>query len=61
MLTLYGSKGSGSAIVEAALAIIATDYRRVDGAEWERSAGFEELKTVNRWRRSRRWCSKTAR
>lgn len=47
MLTLYGSKGSGSAIVEAALAIVGAEYRRVDGAEWERSAGYEELKTVN--------------
>ncbi|CAN5814397.1 glutathione S-transferase [soil metagenome] len=47
VLTLYGSKGSGSAIVEAALAILGTEYRQVDGAEWERSAGFEEMKSIN--------------
>ncbi|CAN5209170.1 glutathione S-transferase [soil metagenome] len=47
MLTLYGSKGSGSAIVEAALAVIGAEYRRVDGAEWERSAGYEALKAIN--------------
>jgi GST-like protein len=47
MLTLYGTKGSGSAAVEAALAVVGLDYRKVDAASWKPSPGLEELKTVN--------------
>ena len=47
MLTLYGSKGSGSASIEAALAVAGVAYEQVDGAEWNRTDGFEQLKRVN--------------
>ena len=47
MLTLYGTRGSGSASTEAALEIAALPYRRVDAASWQPSVGLEELKRVN--------------
>lgn len=47
MLTLYGTKGSGSAAVEAALEIAGLEYARVDAASWKPSAGLEQLKSVN--------------
>ena len=47
MLTLYGSKGSGSASIEAALAVAGIDHEQVDGAEWNRTEGYERLKRVN--------------
>ena len=47
MLTLYGSKGSGSASIEAALAIAGVGYEHVDGAEWNRTEGYEQLKRIN--------------
>ena len=47
MLTLYGSKGSGSAAIEAALAVAGVPYEHVDGAEWNRTEGYEQLKRVN--------------
>jgi GST-like protein len=47
MLTLYGTKGSGSAAIEAALAIAGAAYREVDAASWRPGPGFDELKRVN--------------
>jgi GST-like protein len=47
VLTLYGTKGSGSAAVEAALAIAGAAYRGVDAASWKPGPGFDELKTIN--------------
>lgn len=47
MLTLYGTQGSGSAAVEAALEIAGVPHRRVDAASWQPSPGLDELKGVN--------------
>ncbi len=47
MLTLYGTKGSGSAAVEAALEIAGLDYRKVDATSWQPSPGLDELRSVN--------------
>jgi GST-like protein len=47
MLTLYGTRGSGSAAIEAALAIAGLDHRQVDAASWNDTPGLEELKRVN--------------
>ena len=47
MLTLYGSKGSGSASTEAALEIAGLAYRKVEASSWQPSPGLEELKRVN--------------
>ena len=47
MLTLYGTQGSGSAGVEAALEIAGLAYRKVDAASWKPSPGLEALKAVN--------------
>jgi GST-like protein len=47
MYTLYGKKGSGSASVEAALAIIGEPCRIVETASWERNAAFDELLAFN--------------
>ena len=47
MLVLYGSQGSGSAAAEVALDIAGVDYRKVDAASWQPSAGLEELKRIN--------------
>jgi len=47
MLTLYGSKGSGSASTEAALEIVGLAYRKVEAAQWQPSPGFDELRRVN--------------
>jgi GST-like protein len=47
MYTLYGKKGSGSASVEAALAIIGEPCRIVETASWERNAAFDELLAIN--------------
>ena len=46
-MTLYGTKGSGSAAIEAALEIAGLPYRRVDAASWQPSPGLDELKRVN--------------
>src|SRR5437867_1937436 len=43
MYTLYGKKGSGSASVEAALAIIGAPCRIVETASWEQNEAFQEL------------------
>jgi len=47
MLTLYGTQGSGSAIVEAALDWAGLDYRLVDAASWKPGPGLDELGQVN--------------
>ena len=47
MPTLYGTQGSGSAAIEAALAIAGVDARLVDAASWQESPGLDELKRVN--------------
>jgi GST-like protein len=47
MFTLYGTKGSGSAAVEAALVIAGAEFRLVDAASWKPGPGLEELKGVN--------------
>ncbi|MEO5845227.1 MAG: glutathione S-transferase family protein [Caldimonas sp.] len=47
MLTLYGSKGSGSASTEAALEIAGVPYRKVEAASWTPSPGLEALRLVN--------------
>ena len=47
MLTLYGTRGSGSAAVEAALAVAGLDAKLVDAASWQESPGLEALKEVN--------------
>jgi GST-like protein len=45
--TLYGTQGSGSAAVEAALAIAGVEARLVDAASWQESPGLDELKRIN--------------
>ena len=47
MPTLYGTQGSGSAAVEAALAIAGVEARLVDAASWQDSPGLVELKRIN--------------
>ena len=47
MLTLYGTQGSGSAAIEAALAVAGLEARLVDAASWQPSPGLDELKRVN--------------
>ncbi len=44
---LYGSAGSGSAVVEVALEWAGLPCQIVSAAEWQRGAGFEALKKVN--------------
>jgi GST-like protein len=45
--TLFGTKGSGSAIVEAALTMLDLEFRIVDAASWEAGSGLDELMRVN--------------
>ncbi|GGC94740.1 glutathione S-transferase family protein [Undibacterium terreum] len=47
MFTLFGTRGSGSAMVEVALQLAQAEFRIVDAASWEESAGLEELKKIN--------------
>jgi GST-like protein len=47
MLTLYGSKGSGAAAIEAALARAGLAYTGVDAASWNPGPGLDELRRVN--------------
>src|SRR5438067_2116953 len=47
MLTLYGTKGSGSAAVEAALRLAGQPFDLVDAASWLPTPGLEKLKRVN--------------
>ena len=47
MYTLYGNNGSGSAAIEAALAIIGAPCRLVETASWEQNDAYAELLKVN--------------
>ena len=47
MLTLYGTKGSGAAAIEAALARAGLAYTGVDAASWNPGPGLDELLRVN--------------
>lgn len=47
MLTLYGSRGSGAAAVEAALVLAGLPFRAVDAASWQPGPGLDELTRVN--------------
>ncbi|OLF54457.1 glutathione S-transferase family protein [Pseudomonas chlororaphis] len=47
MYTLYGTQGSGSAIVEIALERCQVAYRLVDASPWEPSPGVDELERLN--------------
>lgn len=47
MWTLFGSKGSGSAAVEAALLRCAVPFRGVVASTWEPGPGLDELLRVN--------------
>ncbi|MDG0854872.1 glutathione S-transferase [Roseateles puraquae] len=47
MLTLYGTKGSGSAAIEAALARAGLAFTSVDAASWNPGPGHEALLQVN--------------
>lgn len=46
-LTLYGSTGSGSAAVEAALRLAGLPFDRVDAASWLPSPGLDALRRIN--------------
>lgn len=46
-VTLYGSRGSGSAAIEMALRATALDYRLVRASSWEPDSDFAELLSVN--------------
>ena len=47
MLTLYGTKGSGSAAVEAALRLAGQPFQLVDAASYVPTPGLEKLKRAN--------------
>lgn len=47
MLTLYGTKNSGAAVVEAALARAGAAYTHVDAASWNPGPGLDALLKVN--------------
>ena len=47
MLTLYGTKRSGAAAVEAALRLAGQPFQLVDAASWVPTPGREKLKRVN--------------
>ncbi len=47
MLTLFGTKGSGSAAAEAALEVAGVAYRKVEAASWVPSSNLDELKDFN--------------
>ncbi|MET0519587.1 MAG: glutathione S-transferase [Burkholderiaceae bacterium] len=47
MLTLYGTQGSGSAAIEAALAWLGEPVRHVEAASWLPGPGLDELARVN--------------
>ena len=47
MYTLYGKNGSGSAAIEAALAIIGAPNRLVETASWEKNEAYAKLLEVN--------------
>ncbi|MDO8419739.1 MAG: glutathione S-transferase [Rubrivivax sp.] len=45
--TLFGSRGSGSAAIEAALLLCRLPYRQVRAATWEADSALDELARVN--------------
>ena len=47
MYTLFGAQRSGSAAIEAALAIVGAEHRLVEAASWLPGPGLDELKQVN--------------
>ncbi|KPC55177.1 glutathione S-transferase family protein [Amantichitinum ursilacus] len=47
MYTLYGTTGSGAAVVAAALAVIGAQYRNVDASSWDEGPGRDELARIN--------------
>lgn len=47
MYTLYGSQGSGSASIEAALALVGAPCRIVETASWDKNDAFRELLELN--------------
>lgn len=47
MLTLFGTQGSGSAAIEAALLWAGQDFRQVDASSWQPGPGLDELSRVN--------------
>jgi GST-like protein len=47
MLTLYGTQGSGSAAIEAALEVAGLPYRAVEAASWRASPGLDALRRIN--------------
>ncbi len=47
MYTLYGTTGSGSAAIEAALGLCGANWKLVKAASWEPDEGFEALKRIN--------------
>jgi GST-like protein len=47
MLTLYGSRGSGSAAVEAALVLAGLPFKSVRASTWEDDSAQAELRAVN--------------
>ena len=47
MYTLYGSQGSGSAAIEAALALVGAPWRIVETASWDQNDAFRELLELN--------------
>ena len=47
MYTLYGKQGSGSAAIEAALAIARQPFRFVETASWAQNDAYAELLAVN--------------
>jgi GST-like protein len=47
MYTLYGSRGSGSSIAEAALERCGLDFRSVRASQWEADSAIDELKKIN--------------
>ena len=47
MYTLYGTRGSGSASVEAALEVCGLPYRIVRASTWEDDSARDELRRVN--------------
>jgi len=47
MLTLYGTKGSGSAAIEAALRLAGQPFQLMDAASWVPTPGLEKLERVN--------------
>ena len=49
-LTLYGSQGSGSVAVEAALTLLGIPFDLVEGATWAEPSARERVAPVNRMR-----------